>query len=69
MAYAADCAMISRSTLHKVERGNPAVSVGIYATILASYGKLDRLANLADARWDRALDESRLSQRIHLPGI
>jgi transcriptional regulator with XRE-family HTH domain len=68
MAYAADRVSISRSTLHKVERGDPNVSLGIYAALLHSYGMLERLESLAKARWDRtglALEESRLPQRIH----
>jgi transcriptional regulator with XRE-family HTH domain len=68
MAYAADRVSISRSTLHKVERGDPNVSLGIYAALLHSYGMLERLESLAEARWDRtglALEESRLPQRIH----
>jgi len=67
MAYAADCASISRSTLYKVERGDPGVSLGVYATVLLSYGMLERLEGLVDARWDRAglaLEESRLPRRI-----
>jgi transcriptional regulator with XRE-family HTH domain len=68
MAYAADRVSISRSTLHKVERGDPNVSLGIYAALLHSYGMLEQLESLAEARWDRtglALEESRLPQRIH----
>ena len=72
MAYAADCALISRSTLHRVERGDPAVSLGVYAKVLRGYGMLDRLGSLVDARWDRtglALEESRLPRRIHTPAV
>jgi len=67
MAYAADRASISRSTLHKVERGDPGVSLGVYAAVLLGYGMLERLEGLVDARWDRAglaLEESRLPRRI-----
>ena len=67
MAYAADRASISRSTLQKVERGDPGVGLGIYATVLQGYGMLERLEALVDARWDRAglaLEESRLPRRI-----
>lgn len=70
MAYAADRASISRSTLYKVERGDPGVSLGVYATVLLSYGMLERLEALVDARWDRAglaLEESRLPRRIRKP--
>ena len=67
MAYAADRASISRSTLYKVERGDPGVSLGVYATALLGYGMVERLEGLVDARWDRAglaLEESRLPRRI-----
>ena len=67
MAYAADRASISRSTLYKVERGDPGVGLGVYATVLQGYGMLERLESLVDARWDRAglaLEESRLPRRI-----
>jgi transcriptional regulator with XRE-family HTH domain len=67
MAYAADRALISRSTLYKVERGDPGVGLGVYATVLQGYGMLERLEGLVDARWDRAglaLEESRLPRRI-----
>jgi transcriptional regulator with XRE-family HTH domain len=67
MAYAADRASISRSTLYKVERGDPGVGLGVYATVLQGYGMLERLEGLVDSRWDRAglaLEESRLPRRI-----
>jgi hypothetical protein len=50
MAYAADCALISRSTLHKVERGDPGVSLGVYARVLLGYGMIERLECLVDTR-------------------
>jgi transcriptional regulator with XRE-family HTH domain len=67
VASAADRALISRSTLHKVERGDPGVGLGIYATVLQGYGMLERLAGLADARFDHqglALETARLPRRI-----
>jgi transcriptional regulator with XRE-family HTH domain len=67
MAYAADRASISRSTLYKVERGDPGVGLGVYAAVLQGYGMLERLEGLVDARWDRAglaLEDSRLPRRI-----
>jgi transcriptional regulator with XRE-family HTH domain len=72
MAHAAYRAAISRSTLHKVERGDPGVSLGVYATVLADYGLVERLVWLVDARWDRtglALEESRLPRRIRTPSV
>ena len=56
-------------TLHKVEKGQPGVSAGTYATVLFALGMADRLADVADPRHDSvglALDEERLPQRIRL---
>lgn len=63
-------AFITRKTLHKVERGDPGVSLGTYATVLFVLGLTPRLANLADARTDDVglqLEEERLPQRIRQP--
>lgn len=63
----ANRALIDRKTLRKVEHGDPGVSAGAYATILFVLGMTDRLADLADARFDRvglALEEERLPKRI-----
>ncbi len=65
IAYAAERAAISRSTLHKVERGDPGVGLGIYATVLAGYGLLGRLEGLVHAPWDR----SHLPRRIRMPSV
>lgn len=65
----AERASISRTTLHKVEKGDPGVSIGIYATVLFSLGLADRVADLADPRHDPvglALEEEQLPQRIRL---
>lgn len=66
-AIMAERASISRTTLNKVEKGDPGVSLGIYATVLFVLGLSDRLSNLADIRSDTVgleLDEERLPQRI-----
>jgi hypothetical protein len=63
----ANRAFIDRKTLGKIEKGDPGVSVGAYATVLFVLGMTDRFADLADARFDRvglALDEERLPKRI-----
>src|SRR4051794_31186297 len=70
VAILAERAGISRMTLHKIERGDPGVAAGSYATVLFSLGMLDRLADLADARHDEvglALEEERLPKRIRFP--
>jgi hypothetical protein len=60
-------ALIDRKTLRKVENGDPGVSAGTYATVLFVLGMTDRVAELADARFDRVgltLEEERLPKRI-----
>jgi transcriptional regulator with XRE-family HTH domain len=67
----AERAFITRPTLRKVERGDPGVSLGIYATILFVLGLTPRLADLADVRTDDVglqLEEERLPKRIRQPG-
>ncbi|MFQ5705119.1 MAG: helix-turn-helix domain-containing protein [Gemmatimonadales bacterium] len=67
MAEVADLALISYPTLHKVERGDPGVSLGIYASVLCVLGWTDRLKDLADVSKDPfgiALEEQRLPKRI-----
>ena len=57
----------SRMTLHKLEKGEPGVSIGTVATVLFVLGMSERLAELADIRHDEqglALDGERLPQRI-----
>ena len=63
----AERAMITRTTLGKVEKGDPAVSMGIYATVLFILGMTSRLSDVADADVDavaRQLDTERLPKRI-----
>lgn len=65
----AERASISRTTLNKIEKGDPNVSLGIYTTVLFVLGLVDRLADLADPRHDaigRTLEEEQLPQRVRL---
>ncbi|HEV2349299.1 MAG TPA: hypothetical protein VG028_05565 [Terriglobia bacterium] len=67
VAIAAQRASISRTTLVKIEKGDPGVSVGSYATVLFVMGMADRLADLADAKNDPVglqLEEENLPKRI-----
>ena len=69
MSIMAQRAFISRATLSRAERGDPSVSLGIYATILFVLGMTDRLSELADPKADRlglALDEEQLPKRVRL---
>jgi hypothetical protein len=70
MSYAAERAGISRSTLHKVERGDPGVALGSCASLLATYGLLRRLEWLAEPGRDREalqLERAHLPQRVRAP--
>lgn len=63
----AERAGISRTTLNKLEKGDPGVSMGTYATILFILGLMNRLAELADVRHDEsglALADELLPKRI-----
>ena len=65
----AERASISRTTLHKMEQGDPGVSLGIYATVLFVLGMIDRLGDLADPKHDSVgleLEEEHLPERIRL---
>lgn len=66
----AERASISEMTLHKLEKGESGVSIGIVATVLFCLGLLDRFSDLADSTHDqlgRHLEEEHLPKRIRLP--
>ena len=67
VALMAERAFISRTTLARVEKGDPSVSMGIYASVLFVLGMADRLGGLADAAHDPlglSIEEERLPRRI-----
>jgi hypothetical protein len=67
MALVAERALVSRNTLARVERGDPGVSMGIYATVLFVLGMADHVGELADSGRDplgRALEDERLPRRV-----
>jgi len=67
VAVAAERASISKTTLVKVEKGEPGVLVGTYATVLFVLGLLDKLSDVADPGRDTVgleLEEEQLPQRI-----
>jgi hypothetical protein len=56
-------------TLNRIEKGDPNTSLGNYATVLFSLGMVERLADVADVRFDAVgleLEEEHLPQRIRL---
>jgi hypothetical protein len=66
-AMVAARAQISRPTLLRVERGDGAVSLGVYATVLWVLGLGDRLSRLAASETDLVgigLEDERLPQRV-----
>ncbi|NNM59158.1 MAG: helix-turn-helix domain-containing protein [Legionellales bacterium] len=58
---------ISRATLYKIEKGEPGVALGHYATVLFVLGVNDRLANLLDVTTDTLgldLADEQLPKRV-----
>ena len=49
---AAERASISRTTLVKIEKGEPGVAVGNYASVLFVLGMTERLSEVADPKTD-----------------
>ncbi len=69
MALMAERAGMVRATLTKIEKGDPSVSLGGYASVLFVLGLNDRLKDLVDASYDligRELEEEALPKRIYL---
>ena len=69
VAVMAQRAFISRTTLVKLEKGDPGVAMGTYAAVLFALGMIDKLRELAAAKSDEiglALDEERLPKRIEI---
>jgi hypothetical protein len=66
----AERASITRTTLYRIERGDPRVGMGHYATVLFVLGMLDRLSQVATATHDRVgmdLEDEILPKRIRNP--
>jgi len=60
-------ASISEPTLIRIEKGDPRVAFGSYATVLFVLGMADRLADLVDPKNDPVglqLEEENLPKRI-----
>src|ERR1017187_10045408 len=69
VAVMAERAFISRTTLVKLEKGDPGVAMGTYAAVLFALGMIDKLRELASAKSDEvglALEEERLPKRIEI---
>lgn len=67
----AERAFISRSTLAKIEKGDPTVSMGAYLSVLAILGLVKDIGDVADRSRDTIglnMEEDRLPQRIVFRG-
>ncbi len=63
----AERAQISRPTLRRVERGDAAVGLGVYATVLWVLGFSDRIGQIAATETDAiglSMEDERLPQRV-----
>ena len=70
MEVVAERASTSRSTLARVEKGDPGVGLGVLAGVLQALGLLDRLGDLADSARDvegLEINRQTLRQRASLP--
>jgi len=68
MELVAERACISRTTLTKVEKGDPAVALGIYAAVIFALGLISRLTHLLEKdELGESLEEERLPKRIRHP--
>jgi transcriptional regulator with XRE-family HTH domain len=66
----AERAGLSRSTIRKIEKGDPTTSMGSYGTVLFVLGMEKRLSDLVDSMHDslgRRLEDENLPQRIRIP--
>lgn len=66
----AERAFIDRRSLARVEKGDPGVSMAIYATVLFVLGMADRIGELASPGSDRigqALADETLKRRVYRP--
>jgi transcriptional regulator with XRE-family HTH domain len=69
MGLVAERAFTSRTTLQRVEEGDPGVSAGIYAAVLQALGLLENLGGVADPSQDtvgQAMVSGELPKRIRL---
>lgn len=61
---------LSRSTIGKIEKGDPTTSMGGYGAVLFVLGMEKRLSDLVDSMHDlvgRRLEDENLPKRIRLP--
>jgi transcriptional regulator with XRE-family HTH domain len=69
MGVVAARAFTSRSTLQRIEAGDPSVGIGIYAAVLQALQLIDRLAEVADISHDsvgQTLAAAALPKRVRL---
>lgn len=63
-------AALSRTTISKIEKGDPTASMGSYASVLFVLGMESRLSDLVDSAHDligRRLEDEKLPQRVRVP--
>jgi transcriptional regulator with XRE-family HTH domain len=66
----AERALISPTTLTKIERGDPGTAIGFYASVLFVLGLEERLGEIVDASTDElglSLAERDLPERVRWP--
>jgi hypothetical protein len=72
MSVVSSRAFTSRTTLQRVEEGDPGVGMGIYGSVMQALGLLEGLATVADIGQDvvgQKLSAADLPKRIRLPRV
>jgi transcriptional regulator with XRE-family HTH domain len=70
IAMMSERACVTANTIAKVEKGEPSVSFGTYATVIFILGLIDKLQDLIDISGDtvgKRLAEEQLPKRVRLP--
>lgn len=70
MELMAERAGLSRSTIGKIEKGDPTTSMGGYVSVLFVLGMEKRLNDLVDSAHDligRRLEDEKLPKRVRVP--
>jgi transcriptional regulator with XRE-family HTH domain len=72
IAMMAERSNVTAVTVAKVEKGDPSVSFGTYATVVFILGMIDKIYDLLDLSGDsvgRLLAEEQLPKRVRIPKI
>jgi DNA-binding XRE family transcriptional regulator len=70
IALMSERAGLSKTTISKIEKGDPTTSMGAYASVIFVLGMTQYLSDLADSNHDlvgRRIEDEKLPKRIRIP--